>query len=78
MFLSKRADKEKLLYCMGKYIFEDNTLSVNNMNDVTVRLEQVFSSKSFMQSVSRSRRNWLDIPAEKALASDLEFFRSLS
>ena len=41
-------------------------------------IEQVFGSKSFIQSVSRSRRNWLDVPAEEALASDLEFFRSLS
>ena len=77
-YLSERADKEKLLYCMEKYIFEDKTLSVNNMTDVTMRLEQVFGSKSFVQSVSRSRRNWLDIPAEEALASNLEFFRSLS
>ncbi|MBP3898346.1 MAG: hypothetical protein J6D57_11040, partial [Mogibacterium sp.] len=61
-----------------KYIFEDKTLSVNNMTDVTMRLEQVFSSKSFIQSVSRSRRNWLDVPAKEALATDLEFFRSLS
>ncbi|MBR3246840.1 MAG: nucleotidyl transferase AbiEii/AbiGii toxin family protein, partial [Clostridiales bacterium] len=77
-YLSERADKEMLLYCMEKYIFEDNTLSVNNMADVTLRLEQVFSSKSFVQNVSRSRRNWLDMPAEEALATDLEFFRSLS
>ena len=77
-YLSERADKEKLLYCMEKFIYEDTTLSVNNMADVTLRLEQVFSSKSFIQSVSRSRRNWLDVPAEEALATDLEFFRSLS
>ena len=63
---------------MEKYIFDDKSLSVNNMADVTLRLEQVFSSKSFIQSVSRSRRNWLDVPAEEALATDLEFFRSLS
>ena len=77
-YLSERADKEKLLYCMEKYIFEDKTLSVNNMTDVTLRLQQVFGSKSFVQNVSRSRRNWLDVSAEKAIASDLEFFRSLS
>ena len=77
-YLSERADKEKLLYCMGKYIFEDKTLSVNDLADVTLRLEQVFGSKSFVQNVSRSRRNWLDVSAEKAIASDLEFFRSLS
>jgi hypothetical protein len=63
---------------MEKYIFEDKSLSVNNMADVTLRLQQVFGSKSFIQSVSRSRRNWLDVSAEKAIASDLEFFRSLS
>ena len=77
-YLSECADKEMLLYCMEKYIFEDTTLSVNNMTDVTLRLEQVFGNKSFIQSVSKSRRNWLDIPAEEVLASDLEFFRSLS
>ena len=77
-YLSERADKEKLLYCMGKYIFEDKTLSVNDLADVTLRLEQVFGNKSFVQNVSRSRRNWLDVSAEKAIASDLEFFRSLS
>jgi hypothetical protein len=63
---------------MEKYIFEDKSLSVNNMADVTLRLQQVFGSKSFIQSVSRSRRNWLDVSAEEAIASDLEFFHSLS
>jgi len=77
-YLSERADKKKLLYCMEKYIFEDSSLSVNNMADVILRLEQVFSNESFIQSVSRSRRNWLDISAEEALESDLEYFRNIS
>ena len=67
-----------ICYLSERAIFEDKTLSVNDLADVTLRLEQVFGSKSFVQNVSRSRRNWLDVPAEEALATDLEFFRSLS
>ncbi len=74
-YLSETVNEEKLLYCMKKYIFEDTSLSVDNMLDVIERLEKTFNNPSFIQNVNKSRRNWLDMSAEEVLAIDLALFR---
>lgn len=63
--------------CIEKYIFDDETLSVNVMKDIVRRLDRTFSSKSFIASIDRSRMNWLGIPVEEILHRDLMFFKSL-
>ena len=76
-YLIDVVDKKQLYQCMQKYIFEDDTISINNMQDALNRLEQTLSNESFLQNVSQSRRNWLDMPVEDIASKDLSFFRSL-
>ena len=77
-YLIDVVDKKQLYQCMQKYIFEDDTISINNMQDALNRLEQTLSNESFLQNVSQSRRNWLDMPVEDIASKDLSFFRSLA
>ena len=77
-YLIDVVDKKQLYQCMQKYIFEDDTISINNMQDALNRLEQTLGNESFLQNVSQSRRNWLDMPVEDIASKDLSFFRSLA
>jgi hypothetical protein len=68
----------KRLDCIDKYIFSDETLrNVATMDDVVKRVERVFSNKAYVDSVSKSGKNWLDMPVEAVLKKDLEFIKSL-
>lgn len=41
------------------------------------RLEMVFSDKSYIKEINRSRKNWIGVDVEKVLNEDLEFFKGL-
>ena len=77
-YLSDEVDKEQLRNCIDKYIISDETLrNVATMDDVVKRVERVFSNKAYVDSVSKSGKNWLDMPVEAVLKKDLEFIKSL-
>ena len=76
-YLKDSVDIGKIKYCMTKYIYEDETLAVNHIDDVISRLEMIFSDKAYVKEINRSRKNWLGIEVEKVLKEDLEFFISL-
>ncbi len=77
-YLSDEVDKEQLRDCIDKYIISDETLrNVETMADVVKRVERVFSNKAYIDAVSKSDKNWLDMPVEAVLKKDLEFIKSL-
>ena len=76
-YLKDNVNLEKIQYCISKYIYGDGTLSVNNIDDVISRLEMVFSDKSYIKEINRSRKNWISVDVEKVLNEDLEFFKGL-
>jgi hypothetical protein len=77
-YLSDEVDKEQLRDCIDKYIISDETLrNVATMDDVVKRVERVFNNKAYVDSVSKSGKNWLDMPVEAVLKKDLEFIKSL-
>jgi hypothetical protein len=56
-------------------IFDDETMSENDIIDIVSRLDSVFKDAHFIDSLNKSRRyNWLDIRVEKALKGLLDFF----
>ena len=66
-YLKDNVNLEKIQYCISKYIYGDGTLSVNNIDDVISRLEMVFSDKSYIKEINRSRKNWIGVDVEKDL-----------
>jgi len=76
-YLKDTADLDKLRYCIKRYIFEDTTLAVNNVDDIISRLEMVFADKSYINEVRKSRKNWIGVDVETVLREDLDFFRKI-
>lgn len=76
-YLKETVDPAKMAFCMNKYIYEDSTIAVNNIDDVISRLEMVFSDKNYIKEIKKSKKNWIGIDEEKVLREDIEFFRNL-
>lgn len=66
-----------MLQYVQKYIYEDASLPVDNMNEIIKRLERVFKNSAFVKEVNKSKKNWMDISTEEALKRNIEFVKSL-
>ena len=76
-YLSECADKERLKEYINEYIYKDSSLPVNNIDDVIARIERVFRNTSFINSIEKSKKNWLEISVEEALERNIDFIRLL-
>lgn len=76
-YLKDSADTSKLIACIKKYIFEDPTLDVNNIDDIISRLQTIFSDNGYIKMINRSKKNWIGIDTIEVLNKDLEFFQSI-
>lgn len=76
-YLSESADKEKVRKCIKRYIYEDASLPIEDINEIIRRVERVFNNNGFIKEIKKSNKNWMDISTEEALAKDIEFVKSL-
>lgn len=76
-YLSDMVDMEQLRQCIDKYIFSDVTIDVNDLEEVRVRAEKIYSSSTYKRQVERSRKNWLDLSVEEVFKKNLEFIRKI-
>ncbi|MGN1404983.1 MAG: nucleotidyl transferase AbiEii/AbiGii toxin family protein [Erysipelotrichaceae bacterium] len=77
-YLKEHADKRKLISCIQRYIFDDETLAVNNMSDIVKRLKTIFNNTLYIERLINSNKNWLDINTEDVLASNVLFFENIA
>lgn len=76
-YLWEEANKDKLLLYIQKYIYNDKTLSVNDINEVVRRIGRVFRDDRFIREVDKSMKNWMDISTEEVLEKNIMFVKSL-
>ncbi len=76
-YLITYVDSKKLKKCMKKYIYEDSSLNVNQIEDVIMRLDVLFQNKTFVEEIKKSKKNWLDITVEETLKQDFDFFQRM-
>lgn len=77
-YLSSRVNSKKLNQCIQRFIYEDNTLSVNTPEDIISRMTAVLINERFLQSVKKSKKNWTDVPTEEVFKKCLEFIHTLA
>lgn len=76
-YLSENVNKNKLLQYIQKYVYEDISLPVNDIDELIKRIERVFSNNLFIKEMTKSKKNWMDITNEEALKRNIEFAKSL-
>ncbi len=66
-------NENKLKEYISKIIFADNSIQINNFNDIYNRLSRVFNNKRFISNLDNIKVNWLDISTEEAVQTILKF-----
>lgn len=66
-YLCKHTNRAILRDYMLMCIFEDKDMLENNVGDITNRLEQIFSNKTFLKRMARPDYAWLDESSENVL-----------
>lgn len=70
-------DKQKLCSLIKNYIFLDESIRYNNMNDIYNRLSDSLNNNRFIKNFKNVKNNWLELPIKEVTKSILEFIRSL-
>ena len=77
-FLSKEINYDLLMQCVNRYIFSDESLPVNTLQDISKRIERVFTNKTFITNLKQSEKNWLDVDDDAVLKNNINFVKSLA
>lgn len=71
-------DKAKLLKLFNIYIYNDEKMRENNINDIYNRLLTIFNSKVYKNNLNDPKVNWLDINIDIAIKSVLSYINELT
>ena len=72
-YLSKIIDRVKLDKCFNEFIFSDPGMKEKNVNDILRRVNHTFSDERYLERLSRSRQNWLNIEISDATKTIIDF-----
>lgn len=76
-FLTDLVDKNKIIKCFKVLIFEDPKMREKEISDILERLEKTFSDTKYLDNMSSSRKNWLDIDDLEVLNKIVAFIKTL-
>ena len=76
-YLSKRVELSKLKLCLNTYIFNDNEMHENSESDAVNRIQRIFSNETYMKSLLRSNKNWLDESVAEVTTELINFLKLL-
>lgn len=77
-YLSSQLDHDRLMKCMGIYIFSDTGMRENSTADIVKRLDTTFRNGSYRRQIERSRNtNWMGVPVTEAMETVLAFLKTL-
>jgi len=77
-YLSELIDPQRLKICFQYYIYNDEGMRENNLDDVIKRVEKTFSDKNYMKNLKGSKKNWLDKNFSEVINSITDFLRKLN
>lgn len=75
-YLMEYIDKYSLKQCMDIYIFNNPAMKENNINDVLIRMKQIFLNKRYRQRISTTEKNWTDLDIDEVLNRIIYFLES--
>ena len=77
MFLIDFVDKTNLIKCFKSYIYDDNDMKENNINDIIKRVSNTFNNKTYLLKLEQSQKNWLDLEIHQVLKKIINFLNFL-
>ncbi len=74
---NENLNKNKLIKCFNTFIFSDETMKENNLEDIFKRLNRILHNKNYLKSLNTAKNNWLELPIEEVVKSVLDYFETL-
>lgn len=71
-------NKDRLLKSINLYIYDDETMRENNIDDIYERLSKVLNSNIYKNNLNNPKVNWLDIKIDDAINTVLNYINELS
>lgn len=76
-YLSDLVNTVRLKDCFKRYIYNDNGMRENNINDIIQRVDGTFKNKTYISHLKNSKKNWLGQDIDIVLNKILEFLSRL-
>ena len=76
-YLCDHLDEKKMIDCLNTFIFNDEGMRENNIDDIIRRLDTTFSDSRYLTRLRKSRTNWIDADVDDVLAKILSFIKGL-
>ncbi len=70
-------NKDKLLKCFETFIFSDETMKENTLEEVFNRLKRILNNKNYLRNLNTAKNNWLELPIKDVTKSVLNYFEAL-
>ena len=77
-YLSSKISLETLRECIDEYIINDKGMKEEYYQDIINRMEKTFSNRRYLERLSDSGKNWLDVETETVLSELLDCLRKLA
>lgn len=62
--------------CFKIFIYDDDGMRENNIEDIIKRVENTFSNRSYISKLKTSNKNWLDTDIDTVLNGIVAFLKS--
>ena len=76
-YLISNVNKEKTINAFKVLIFDDNKMKEKTVDDIINRLESTFSNKIYIDKLSSSDKNWLDVSNQEVLSGIINYLKEL-
>lgn len=75
---NKKLDVEKLLKYIDILILNDESMKENSVQDIIVRLQNVFSNRAYIKMINDANNNWLYLSSDMVIKKVLKYIKELS
>lgn len=76
-YLIEYIDRDKLQICLDSYIYHDDGMRENNINDIINRVKMTFNTKMYQRRIRTSDKKWIDENVENIFKTITIFLESL-
>lgn len=66
-FLCQKLNKNKLQICFDSYIYKDEEMRENDIQDILKRIKRSFNDRFFRRNLAETDKKWVDDPVDKVL-----------
>lgn len=77
-YLREHVNQEKLKHCLDLYVCSDINMREKSIEDISKRVGQVFSNKSYLKRLSTSDKNWIQEDVSVVTSGIMQFLDGLS